>query len=321
MSLKDAFAGMTPGGAKAKGSAPVPVHRSESTPKVGSAPGHLVGMNSKFQELSDEVATLRKGKGAPTRVRLDLCDEGDHHPYPINPERVMDLVPSIKAAGQTSPALVKPKEDGRYLIIAGRHRKLALLELGETEWDVVFREAPTTSLKRIAFFDNLLAPQLSDYERFLGIRKLRDEEGIGLEAIAEESGLSKSTVGRLMRFAELPKEAIAIVERRHKAFSALMADQLAILCKKNPERVTAAFQKVFDEEMNMTQAVAWALMPDTKPNKEKPPVFVFKAGKAKFATMTIRGQAISVQIAPGISPDVVKDAIQAVLAQKAKEHK
>ena len=59
-------------------------------------------------------------------IRLDLIDEFPDHPYKVQDDEDMErLVESIKTHGVITPALVRPKEDGRYELVAGHRRKRA----------------------------------------------------------------------------------------------------------------------------------------------------------------------------------------------------
>ena len=59
-------------------------------------------------------------------ISLELIDEFPDHPYKVQDDEDMErLVESIKAHGVITPALVRPKEDGRDELVAGHRRKRA----------------------------------------------------------------------------------------------------------------------------------------------------------------------------------------------------
>lgn len=54
-----------------------------------------------------------------------------NHPFQVrNDEEMKELIDSVGKSGVISPAIVRPKEDGSYEMIAGHRRKYACLQLG-----------------------------------------------------------------------------------------------------------------------------------------------------------------------------------------------
>ena len=68
---------------------------------------------------------------APKKEEIVYLNLSDLHPFKNHPFGVRDdaemqgLVESVKAAGVNQPALVRPREDGGYEIIAGHRRQRA----------------------------------------------------------------------------------------------------------------------------------------------------------------------------------------------------
>lgn len=59
-------------------------------------------------------------------IPLELIDDFPNHPFKVRMDEEMEkLIDSIKNYGVLVPALVRPKEDGRYQAIAGHRRKTA----------------------------------------------------------------------------------------------------------------------------------------------------------------------------------------------------
>ena len=54
-----------------------------------------------------------------------------NHPFQVrNDEEMKELIDSVGKSGVISPAIVRPKEDGSYEMIAGHRRKYACLQNG-----------------------------------------------------------------------------------------------------------------------------------------------------------------------------------------------
>ena len=75
------------------------------------------------------------------KIKLSEIDSFKNHPYKVErDESFNELMDSIKSTGLLTPLLVRPKENGRYEIISGHRRKLALELLGEKEVSVNIKD-------------------------------------------------------------------------------------------------------------------------------------------------------------------------------------
>ena len=60
-------------------------------------------------------------------IKLDEIDDFKNHPYHVNnDESLTELKNSIKENGLLNPLTVRKKDNGRYELISGHRRKLAL---------------------------------------------------------------------------------------------------------------------------------------------------------------------------------------------------
>jgi len=67
-------------------------------------------------------------------IPLALIDDFPDHPYPVEADEEMQaMAESVRAIGIHTPALVRPKEDGRYELVSGHRRKMAC-QLAEREF-------------------------------------------------------------------------------------------------------------------------------------------------------------------------------------------
>ena len=75
-------------------------------------------------------------------IPIDLIDDFPDHPYQVrDDEDMLQLIESVKERGVMVPALIRPKEDGRYVI--------TLLDAGTEKVKVIkaYREATGLGLK------------------------------------------------------------------------------------------------------------------------------------------------------------------------------
>ena len=83
---------------------------------------------------SDSMSELKK-------VKLSEIDDFNNHPFKVIKDNCFyELVDSIKENGLLTSLVVRRKENGRYELISGHRRKLALEELGIIDCDVEIRD-------------------------------------------------------------------------------------------------------------------------------------------------------------------------------------
>ena len=75
------------------------------------------------------------------KIELSKIDSFDNHPFHVNKDELLkELGKSIKENGLLNPLTVRPKENGRYELISGHRRKLAMELEGIKETDAYVKE-------------------------------------------------------------------------------------------------------------------------------------------------------------------------------------
>ena len=75
------------------------------------------------------------------KVKLSEIDNFKDHPFSVrNDDSIKELMQSIKENGLMNPLIIRKKEDGRYEMISGHRRKLAMELLGIKEADCYLKD-------------------------------------------------------------------------------------------------------------------------------------------------------------------------------------
>lgn len=82
----------------------------------------------------------------------------------FDPEKLAQLVQSIKEYGILEPLLVRPNKDGDYELIAGERRLRAARELGLTEVPIISRALDDKQALQVALMENLQREDLNPVE-------------------------------------------------------------------------------------------------------------------------------------------------------------
>lgn len=117
-----------------------------------------------------------------------------------------DLAASIKEKGVLEPLLVKPKPDGRFMIIAGERRWRASQLAGLTEVPCIELDIDEHGVAEIALIENLQRKDLTVWEEADGLAALAEKFGYTHDQIAQKISKSRTTVTELLAISGLPQD-------------------------------------------------------------------------------------------------------------------
>jgi len=179
-------------------------------------------------------------KAAPEEmvVRLPLAEL---HPFPNHPFKVRDddamreTVESVKEYGVLTPAIVRPREDGGYEIVAGHRRKHASEQAGLETLPCIVRAMDDDTATIIMVDSNLQREDILPSERAQAYkmkleaikrragRPPKEAENNSPQVaanfrsddeVAKEAGVSGDTVRRYIRLTELSPELQQMVDEK-----------------------------------------------------------------------------------------------------------
>ena len=260
-------------------------------------------------------------------VTLNPADISDfpNHPFKVKQDEAMaEMVDSVKQYGVLVPALVRPKADGGYEMVAGHRRKCAATLAGITEMPCIVRnltddeatiimvdsnlqrETILPSEKAFAYKMKLEAMkrqgQRSDLTSTPLVSKSRSNEELG-----QKNGDSREQVRRFIRLTELIPSVLDMVDSGKIAFRP--AVELSYLSKEQqqslydtmecedctPSLAQAIKMKEFSRDGKLREEVILSIMQEEKPNQREQ----FKMPKER----------ISKYFAPGTPAQKIEDTI------------
>ncbi len=260
-------------------------------------------------------------------VTLNPADISDfpNHPFKVKQDEAMaEMVDSVRQYGVLVPALVRPKADGGYEMVAGHRRKCAAMLAGITEMPCIIRnltddeatiimvdsnlqrETILPSEKAFAYKMKLEAMkrqgQRSDLTSTPLVSKSRSNEELG-----QKNGDSREQVRRFIRLTELIPPVLDMVDSGKIAFRP--AVELSYLSKEQqqslydtmecedctPSLAQAIKMKEFSRDGKLTEEVILSIMQEEKPNQREQ----FKMPKER----------ISKYFAPGTPAQKIEDTI------------
>ena len=262
-------------------------------------------------------------------VTLNPADISDfpNHPFKAKQDEAMaEMVDSVKQYGVLVPALVRPKADGGYEMVAGHRRKCAATLAGITEMPCIVRNLTDDEATIIMVDSNLqretILPSEKAFAYKMKLEAMKRQAGRpknsaplepnlkgtrSNEELASSSPDSRSQIQRYIRLTELIPTVLDMVDNGKIAFRP--AVELSYLSKEQqqslydtmecedctPSLAQAIKMKDFSRDGKLTEEVILSIMQEEKPNQREQ----FKMPKER----------ISKYFAPGTPAQKIEDTI------------
>ena len=240
-------------------------------------------------------------------VTLNPADISDfpNHPFKVKQDEAMaEMVDSVKQYGVLVPALVRPKADGGYEMVAGHRRKCAATLAGITEMPCIVRKLTDDEATIIMVDSNLqretILPSEKAFAYKMKLEAMKRQAGRpknsaplepnlkgtrSNEELAASSPDSRSQIQRYIRLTELIPLVLDMVDSGKIAFRP--AVELSYLSKEQqqslydmmecedctPSLAQAIKMKEFSRDGKLTEEVILSIMQEEKPNQREKPAF------------------------------------------------
>ena len=258
-------------------------------------------------------------------IPLDQISDFPNHPFKVRmDEKMLEMIESVREYGVLSPAVVRPKEDGTYEMIAGHRRKLASQMADRSELPCIVRDLTDEEATIIMVDSNLQREEILPSEKAFAYKMKLDAmkrqgqrtdltsdplepKWRSNEELAKKSGDSVSQIKRYIRLTELIKPILDMVDDKKIALrpavelSYLSQDQQEMLLDTmqlqdcTPSHAQAIKMRKFAEEGRLNEDVILSIMSEEKGNQ-----------KEQFR---IPRERISKYFSPGASAKQIEDTI------------
>ena len=205
------------------------------------------------------MSSSNGGCRAISRIPLaDIQETPDLPRRAFSKESIERLAESIRLHGLLSPLLVRQADGGRYLLIAGARRLLALRMLKRSWAEAVVLTGSPCDCALIALVENLQREPLHFLDVAAACRRILDAYPITQERLAAALSISPSTLANRLRLLKLPERVQDAVrrhglgERHARALLRLKsaADQLSLAELAAQRRLSAAqLERKVDERL------------------------------------------------------------------------
>ena len=290
-----------------------------------SAASLLTSVDSLFTTQAEREEAQRE-----TVIDIPLAEISDfpNHPFKVRmDDSMVQMVESVEQYGVLVPALVRPKPDGGYEMVAGHRRKKASELAEKSTLSCIVRELTDEEATIIMVDSNLQREQILPSEKAFAykmkLEAMRRQQGsrtdltsapvgqklrqTSREALAQNSPDSDSQIQRFIRLTYLIPEILDMVDDGKIAMRPAVElsylaenEQKALLdtmeCEDcTPSHVQAIKMRKFSQEGKLNEDVILSILQEAKPNQ----VEQFKIPKER----------ISKYFAPGTPAQKMEDTI------------
>ena len=247
-------------------------------------------------------------------IPLTEISDFPDHPYKVKQdESMLELAESIREKGVVNPALVRPKPEGGYEMVAGHRRKFASELAGKVVMPCIVRNLTDDEATIIMVDSNLQREKVLPSEKAFAYKmkleamnrqgKRTDLTSTPLvskfrtnEILGKESGESRETIRRYIRLTELIPPILDMVDEGKIAMRP--AVELSYLPKEQqqalfdtmeledctPSHAQAIKMRKFAEAGKLNEDVILSIMTEEKPNQ----VEQFKIRKRELTNISFR---------------------------------
>lgn len=146
-----------------------------------------------------------------------LCPVDAITPHPgqprqrFDPEKLQELVQTIRQKGVLSPVMVRSHGEG-YQLISGERRWRAAKLAGLREIPAILREVSDREALELSLIENIQREDLGPLEEARAYQALLELHGTTQEELAQRLGRDRSTLANALRLLKLPKQAQEALE-------------------------------------------------------------------------------------------------------------
>ena len=240
-------------------------------------------------------------------IPIDQIDDFPNHPFKVRMDENMEqTAESVKQYGVLVPAIVRPKEDGRYEMVSGHRRKMACSLITRQSMPCIVRDLTDEEATIIMVDSNLQREQVLPSEKAFAykmkldaIKRQGKRSDLTLSPVAtkldsattlgQQSGESRDQVFRYIRLTNLIPEILDLVDNsalkeKDKLQIALRpAVELSYLTEQEqhdlyetmttedctPSHVQTMKMRKFSEEGRLNMDVIFSIMQEEKPNQKE----------------------------------------------------
>ncbi len=236
---------------------PASVSAQVVTSSSAPQPGYIGDMTGAVDDAATKNVVIGDMEAAAGRrdtvqeISLDLIDDNPHQTRRFfDEDSLRELAASIKESGLAQPIVVRPGENGRYVLVLGERRCRASKMIKKETITALVRRVNEQQAAELTVIENLQRQDLNCMEQAAAFMKLSQNFNMTQDEIGKRVGLSRETVANYMRLMKLPGEVMKYLMDGMMSFT----DAKSLLrLDDDPELMVKVAHKAWNEKMSSVQ--------------------------------------------------------------------
>lgn len=180
---------------------------------LGRGLGSLLGVLDEVDEMDLPKRKEEFKKLGVCEVEMGLIDNNPNQPRKnFSPTSLNELADSIRTHGVIQPIILKLKDNGRYMIVAGERRFRASKIAGLKKIPAVIRDYTDAEIKEVSLLENIQREDLNPIETARALKELLSVYNWTQEVLADRLGKSRPAITNYIRLLNLTPSVIALIE-------------------------------------------------------------------------------------------------------------
>ncbi len=223
----------------------------------------------------NEYKTLKDEKEEVVNIKIDDIYPNENQPRKnFDEEKIISLCDSIKKYDVLQPIVLKPDNNGKYMIVAGERRYRASVMAKKEKIPAIIKDIPVKEVAEIALLENLQRENLNIIEEARAYKNLMQVYNSTQEEIASLAGKSRPYISNTIRLLNLSKEVVEYIE-----LDKISPGHGKALLRINDEKKQIELaQKIINENLSVrkTEEIIKSILEEkvTKKKKKEKDIFI-----------------------------------------------
>ncbi len=262
---------------------------------TAAAPGASAPASEDHGGIVAEIQAAAAPRDAVMQIRLDRIDPNPYQTrISFDQDALEELADSIKANGVVQPIVVRPGEEGRYILVLGERRCRASKHAGMETIPAIVRRVSDQHAAEMTVVENLQRADLNCMEQASAFSKLSKQFNLTQTQIGERVGLSRESVANYMRLLRLPGTVMQYLMTGLLGFT----EARELLRLEQNDIIERVAKEVVEKKMSYFALQEWVdklVIDITTPLPEQP-----KTGGARWVDPNVRAAQQELQRVLGL---------------------
>jgi len=221
---------------------------------LGKGLGALIPESNKGAHISPQVekqAEIQTAKEGILDIEINQIIPNKYQPRKeFNPEKLNDLIASIKEKGVIQPISVRKIGENQYELIAGERRFRATKEAGFLKIPAIVKAVDDEDMLELALIENIQRADLNPIEEAQAYRRLITEFNLTHDDLSKKVGKERSTITNILRLLNLSGKIQGYVSRE----TISMGHARVLLGLESPNLQDSICESVIKKGLSVRQA-------------------------------------------------------------------